>query len=313
MTILNIKNQITITKELLLDVLSNFDVELGEYAETKHGIANRNLFIKSKDGSKYVLKILRNGKNLDSLELELNFIEFLSQNNLPVIGIVQSKLSQKFITFLTQGKEWVAILMHQSIGMHPTWKDIDDTLLQNIATSHAKLHILGEKYLQISPNNSTDSKSFNLLENGLGRTVFELRDENFENYTSNKTILIKLDMLRKLKINLPNNLPLGYIHGDFDETNFLVDQNKISAILDFDDLRVEPVINCLSVILFTILKYYNKIRILNSLELDYLKDCMKVTGYFYFLWEMKTGKPESEILKCLDDIDSVENLIFKTD
>jgi Ser/Thr protein kinase RdoA (MazF antagonist) len=212
--------------------------------------------------------------------------------------------------------------MHQAIGTHPKWDNNDESLLQNIATNHAKLHILGEKYYQSNPEDHKESDGFDLLENGLGKTVFELRKESFENYSENNRISTNLNQLRQLKINLPNSLPLGYIHGDFDETNFLVDQNKISAILDFDDLRIEPIINCLSVISFTILKYsrdplevltkylqfYKEIRPLNSHEIVYLKDCIKITGYFYFLWEMKTARPEKDILKCLDDLEVVDSL-----
>jgi Ser/Thr protein kinase RdoA (MazF antagonist) len=99
MAILNAENQINITKQLLVDILLDFGIELNKFSKTKYGIANQNLFITSKDSVKYVLKILRNSKTTKSLDLELNFIAFLKQNNLPVIDFLQTKLNTNYTTF----------------------------------------------------------------------------------------------------------------------------------------------------------------------------------------------------------------------
>ncbi|CAF2043306.1 unnamed protein product [Rotaria magnacalcarata] len=51
--------------------------------------------------------------------------------------------------------------------------------------------------------------------------------------------------------NLVNNLPIGYIHADIHDDNvlFSLDENKIAAVLDFDDMYIGPLLIDLAVTL----------------------------------------------------------------
>jgi Ser/Thr protein kinase RdoA (MazF antagonist) len=319
MSQLNQEDQINLNYEVIEDILLRYYIVLKNYQKTKHGISNQTILVQSHNDSEYVLKIFRKFKNKQSIQDELNFVEYLNINELTVPELVQTTKNQNYLVYNHDGFDWIVIVMQKSIGQHQTWDTIDDNLLINIATNHAKLHNLGQQYWE-DYGDKQNLQDFEILKHGLGKTVDELRNNDFGEYTNESRIQKLLTTIRNSSPTLPSSLPIGFIHGDFDETNFLVQDNKISCILDFDDLRQEPIINCLSVILFSIIKFnktpkntlkkyltqYQLTRTLNKLEIDNLSIAITLTGYFYFLWEMNTNRNQKDILKCIDDIDTIE-------
>ena len=323
---LNEELQFKITEESLKHILGYYtNSKILSWKKTTHGISNQTIFDSLENGSELVLKIYSNsGKsNIDRIQKDINFCNFLNQNGIPTVEIIRTKEQKQVLEFVLDGVIWCVMLMKKSIGRHCEVEEYltNPGLLKNIAQTHAKTHLLGIEYFEM--NKDLNKVILKPLEAGIGKTVKNLREENlFENET-NPEILSIVQEIKEFTPIYPGNLPIGLIHGDFDPTNFLVENNEISCILDYDDSCPEPIVSCLGLMLHDCLwidktdttislylEFYQEVRPLTDLEKSFLVDSVLVAAYFNFLYEFKLGR-KKDINRRIELIKRIKTLKFR--
>jgi Ser/Thr protein kinase RdoA (MazF antagonist) len=170
--------------------------------------------------------------------------------------------------------------MEQMPGIHA--KQYSPTLITDLAKHQARMHILGAEYAKKHKPTTT----LNVLIEGYFINKIPLKK------LRQQSIVDFLHRAQKFVVKLSPKLPQGFNHLDYDKTNTLSKNNKLSGILDFDDLSYSPIIVCLGYTLWDIaadssdlhklrlyLQTYCKIRKLKQLEIAYLKDILLFRNY----------------------------------
>lgn len=69
-------------------------------------------------------------------------------------------------------------------------------------------------------------------------TTFEYYIDTYPEMEFDPLLLTVLDSFLWLRRNKPRPLPLGIVHGDFNPANFLYDNGKVSALIDWENTRI---------------------------------------------------------------------------
>ena len=124
---------------------------------------------------------------------------------------------------------------------------------------------------------------------------------------------------------MPNRLPQGIIHGDFDKSNIKFKDDNLTGILDFDDATYTFLIYDLGAVLLywtrfyvkefdykkarQIVRIYDKYRPLSTLEKKHLYDVLQFHALMIMSWLMYDdwkGKDLFVILsRILDELDTI--------
>jgi O-antigen/teichoic acid export membrane protein len=191
--------------------------------------------ILSHKGKRYVLKVHNPDKrSLEDIREEVEFTSYLADKNIPVPKYVTAVDGQT-ITQLTVGKtKWLGVLMLHEDGEHPAV--FSDELLREMALMQARIHAAGIVYAeQKSPQSAIFSK-------------------------------------KALKSTFLPFVPKGLSHFDFDGGNILVNNNRVSCVLDFEGMRYDPILVC---IFFTLTQLHATARNMNNISL-YLKSYQEI-------------------------------------
>ncbi len=304
---LNPEHQIKINKKIVQEILAQYGFKLISFTKAKSGIENTTLLI-STDKGKFVLRVYRkDGKQKKDIEQELEFMNFLAQNNLPVPKVFSNNTAELITKYITQNQIWNCILMELREGSHA--KKYSTSLISDLAKHQAKMHLLGIKFAKTQ---TYKPKFPNEL-----REQFFLAKINLKEITKApiKDLLIKI---KKFKIKLDQKLPKGFNHLDFDQDNLLVQKDHLTGILDFDDLKYSPIIVCLTYtmwhilfstqspdIMFTYLKEYTKYRKLNRLELNYIKDILLFRNYVISALQIMFYGQNTKVIQKLIKIETI--------
>lgn len=273
------KDQFHPDKQKIARILYHYGLELSEYKEASTGIENTTLIVTTPKG-KFVMRIYRKKKKDDAyVYRELDFMAYLRTNNLKVPKVAANKEGD-FLTIEQFGNESWQIIVMEFIDGHHT--DIyTPELIVELSSIQASMHYLSESY------KNGDS---------IGEPLARLKENYFiDSIPKEKITDIRLrsflDRAKAYEIKLPNELPQGLCHLDYDTDNVLVKNNTVTAILDFDDLRLAPFIVCLSYTLWHVyattgkealmsyLKNYKNQRKLSDLEQSFIKPIMLFRHY----------------------------------
>lgn len=305
------KNQFTTTKGAVGTILGSYGISSFTYKELKNGIENTTLLIKSLSKD-FALRIYRRNKKSDSdIRLEIHFQKFLHARDFPLPEIIQNKKGDLLTVLEIEGIAWQAVLM-EYMG-ETDFTTYTDNLLQDLATTQAKMHVAGIEFAKTIPNH---------------KVYTELKETMMDNHPISGLDKDQGEFIeRAKKFYLPFNtkLPFGYNHLDFDtHGNVLVKNNKVLAILDFDDLFYSPAVLCLGYTLWHILfetneidkvkKYlteYQKIRILTSEELEILPKIVLFRNYVIGAIELGVRQSTQEIQHIMNLESIINQLNFK--
>lgn len=105
-----------------------------EYSLIKEGIENKNYLILTEKKT-YVLRIYSK-KKFKEVNREIELLEYLSKNKIPLPKIFLNRLNQK-ITVVSGS---CGVLFSFMEGEHPPWKPIKPSLARNIGIQLAKMH-----------------------------------------------------------------------------------------------------------------------------------------------------------------------------
>ena len=205
-------------KEDFKSILENY--EIGEYKSDKHiwqALENTVYELRTTNG-KYIVKISEKSKP-SFLRYQIKIINFLKEKGLPVQEYIKTK-SGKYIFFYKHKNILINKFIEGKIDVK-----LDKDLVIDIAH---KLGLLNKYLLKIKLTGKyTWGKDYQFK---------PLRERagiiGKFNFTKEEKKLLK-DM-KKLK---RNKLRKSLIHGDFHPSNFVIKNNKLVGIMDWDDMR----------------------------------------------------------------------------
>lgn len=273
-------NQINLTKEALVTILDAYGIMDFTFDPINEGIANSSARIES-GGEKYVVRVYAQGKKDEDIAFEISFQDYLRVRSIPIPVIHPNKNGKELTVVEIDGKHWQVILMDfvegQSVTVKPSYE-----LIAELANLQAKMHLLGMEFVR-----SVDrpKKLWADLHDGLVSKV-----ENTS--VGGQEVRDLLQRIRSYSYPLNPDLPYGYNHLDIDfDGNVLTKNNRVSGIVDFEDLQYSPVIVCLGYSLWNILddegidamrhylREYEKVRPLTSAEYEALPDVVFFRNY----------------------------------
>lgn len=311
MTKLNPETQVNLTKQLLSKILSNYNLKALSFTIAKSGIENTTALITTAE-NKYALRIYRQNKKKEThIQQEVDFMTLLRKNRLPVPEVFLNDKGSFITNFEARGSTWNCILMELMPGKNP--KVYSRKMITSMAQTQAIMHKLGMRFAKTQP----ESKSLTILKEG-----YFIKNINRAKL-KNKNIIAFINRADKFVVRLDPKLPHGFNHLDFDAYgNVLINNDKVSAILDFDDLMLSPIIVCLGYSLWGTLcatnkmsnislyiQEYEKIRKLSGLEKSYLQNILVFRNYVIgSLLVMFSGEKK---IKDLNKIIKLEALILK--
>jgi len=283
--------QLTVTQERVALILRSYNIHDFSYEVIQGGLENTSLRITAPD-KKYVLRIHRQGKKIDEhLSFELAFEDYLRKKSIPIPHVHPNAEGKEFTVIEFDGFRWLIILMDfaegESVTEHYTRELIDD-----LAPIQARMHLLGIEYAKKYP----------------GEKVWTELTEMFSERIKDTSVYDKelaefIERARSFRYLFDPRLPHGWNHLDLDLIgNVLVKDNKVSAIIDFDDLDYSPAIVCFGYSLWAVffadgedmmrqyLREYTKVRPLNEKELDALPHIMLFRNYAIGMIELVLWK-----------------------
>jgi len=189
----------------------------------------------------------------ENIEYELNFISYLfNQINLPVAsminppGIFQNKDENYCVIFpFISGIKyldtpetpvrqlWQTLEISRFLGrMHSNIKTKKFPL---ISSNRRSINFITIKYELVY-----SCQQFEKEYPDLYKRIRLITDE----YTESIPLIDNEDEQNIFEKNLEKNLPIGYIHADIHDDNvlFCLNENKIAAVLDFDDMYIGPLL-----------------------------------------------------------------------
>jgi len=200
------------------DILSNYNI--GKYKKFKHvnfALGNTVYILETTKG-KYVMKIFERAK-LDYIKYQIKIMNFLNLKKVSVPELVKTK-NKKFLLIRNNKR----ILIQKFIdGQSP--KKLSEKLIIDIANIMGLMnkHLLKLK-LQGKHIWEKDHEFKHLNFKGVKTKGFDFKEEE------NKL----LKELRKLN---RKKLRRGVVHGDCHSCNLLVHNDRVSAIIDWDDVH----------------------------------------------------------------------------
>lgn len=271
-----------ITKQTVSTIVSfYFDSKYFDFKKINQGLENRNIILEVKK-KKYIIRIYniyqfgQYKRDDENLLYELEFVEYLGKNGVPVPEIIKNKAGKSFIKIkIGRDSYYVAIFKFIEGDM---FKELNKEIITEVAKWQARIHNLSVKFTsnRKRPSNgpidyykwwSDFIGSGKKLDNSTGEKLEKIMDRLHER--------VNPETIGKFDSHL--------IHSDMHKENLKFESNKLVGILDFDDCREGIFSEDIAMFLHEILKEgksfeeikgnvdvyfntYSKIRFLTSRE-----------------------------------------------
>ena len=207
-----------LTKKEFDEILENFSI--GKYKSHKHldwALSNTVYLIKTTKG-KFILKIFENSEP-GFINFQIKIMEHLEREKIPLPKLCKIKSGKHLLIY--KGSR----ITIQKFIESKKYKKYDTNLIKNIAKNQAKMNKallkvkLGWKYTW------EIDRQFKLKK-------FEVKKfRGFDLIKENKQLVKELKMIDKEKLRR------SVIHGDFHGVNFLLKNNKLVGVIDWDDVH----------------------------------------------------------------------------
>lgn len=192
-------------------ILTPYQIEVLEFTPMEGGNTNSNYHIRAKNGE-YMLTIVEE-KSFQEVQNLASLLQWLGEHDFSTSRI-QATINGKLVTEYAEKpiivKKWVFGKVHE---------DLNESQLRQIGYSMAELHqIQAPDYLpKLHPY------GLQVFSTVVGKNL----DTEYENWLAER--------LQFLEKNLPQNIPIGLIHGDVFFDNVLFENEEIKAIIDFEE------------------------------------------------------------------------------
>lgn len=256
------------TSYLLDKIFQQYGLNYVSYKPATSGIENTTLIVETTD-TKYVLRVYRQAnKSTNDILLEVEYTQYLRSNGISTPKVIKNSRNKYVTEFEENSTIWQLILMEFIGGEHAT--KYSHELIKEIANVQASMHLLSSKYSAEGAACLTELNEDWFIKQ-INRT--QINDIQLQHF---------LKRAENYRLDLDVKLPKGLCHLDYDNENVLSKNDKVVAVLDFDDIAVAPFIVCLGYtlwhILFTegnqkmheYLEIYEYSRALSHLEWIYL-------------------------------------------
>ena len=207
-----------VNQAVVARIIRSYGIEASYVTPVSGGTENQSFFVEGA-GVNWVLRIYCRPKTLvANIRRELDFMDYLRLKGFDVPEVVPNRATQLITEVKLGGHTWRAIMMTRMPGQHPT--HVLSAQLAAMARKQARMHVVGAAYA-----------------NGVAHRPHR-NDQSTRAYTARW-----LSVMRSI---LGLGLAKGFSHFDFTAANLLFEGNRISAILDFDDLNYAPLVDCLA-------------------------------------------------------------------
>lgn len=201
------------------DMLASFGIYDFTYRNLGNGSTNYTLLITT-PRKKMVLRVYNNNlTSSDSIDMELAYMRFLGERNLPVPSIIPNKQGRPLSLLADGSHTWRFLMMRYEPGTHP--EQYSQALITDMAFYQAAIHSYSTTF---SPHMEDDGKS-----------------PNFR--------------IRRPRVHRRIGGLQGYSHFDYDSSNVLAKDDNITCILDFEGMRYGLLVSC---IYFTLTRIYDE-------------------------------------------------------
>jgi len=203
---------------------------LGEYLSSKHiwwAFGNTVYILRTTQG-KYVLKVFENS-DPEFIKYQIKIINFCAKKNLPVVEIVKTNQNQNLLVYHNH-----RIQIQKYIkGTYP--KKMNQKTIKDIAQKQA---LMNKNLLELKLKNKHTWEPDHQFKK------INFSNKKFQNFNAPEE---DYQLTKDLKKINKHKLRKGVIHGDFNQSNLLIYQSKLKAILDWDDVHEDYLIQELAV------------------------------------------------------------------
>ena len=269
--------------ETIKKILKNYDIgEVIKYKKMLHGFANRNYKLTTSKGN-FLLRI-NIQQDLSSINYEMRVLNELKKDYFPTAYPVVRK-DGKYITEI----EAENIVIYNFIeGKIPR---INVKTVKEIATASARLNSLPNWHKFEKKNAINIDTCFDLI-------------KKFDNakYKYPKIFEIFAKNTEYLNKYVKNNVPRGLIHADIFPDNTIFKNNKLAAIIDFEDVCTDDLIFEIGMaingfcfvnnkldqdLLKVFIENYNNVRPLSKIEMELIPIYIKWTAHGMVSWHLQ--------------------------
>lgn len=297
------QDQFKPTPEIVALLGDYYSITVNSYIEATAGIENTTLIVTAAgskndtQSSTYVFRVYRQGKKTAAeIRAEIDFMAYLGDNGIPVPAVVPNISGQPVTIFEAASRTWQSLAMEFIAGEHPS--TLPDALLKIMATTQARMHQLADNY---TGRLSAVRTLTELTADGLIRQI--------GNASADSELRAFLERGAAHHVTLSQELPAGPCHLDYNKGNVLCQGNKLTAVLDFDDMAIAPYAVCLANSLWhaqdtygattaeAYLQAYEHTRPLSSRERQLLPSAMLSCHYTLSAIRMLGGKTSPDHVK----------------
>ena len=231
--------KISLSKKDFEEILSSYN--LGRYLKSKYIFTPGNTIYKIyTTKGEYILKIYKD-TNIKIVRYQIKLIDFLTKHKVTTPRIIQTKNGEEILSWNT---EKLAIQeFAEGKGVNSANKEIAKDM------GH-KWGILAKALNEFKDKLKTKNKDHQFKLVKWKKPV--LFNQNWEKESEK--------LLKEIKKIDKTKLKRGLTHGDLCEGNFLVSKNKVSAIIDWDNLQEDYLIQDIAVTIAHILITKKKVE-----------------------------------------------------
>ena len=227
-----------LTEELIKELLKdNYDIDVQSVTKINRGSAN----IYNID-NKYILKEFTSDRETSSIEKEYNVIKHLDSKGLKVPTYIETKTAKPYIIY--EGKIIILQVYLDGYAMENNTGDYDKTI--ESATILGKLTKALEDYELDSTYDEYPTKE--ALEKGITKLsdlISKIKEDNPHKERIINDLKSRIEISKKLlDFNFKDikKVTLKICHGDYSVQQLIYNDNKETAIIDFETVRRMPIV-----------------------------------------------------------------------
>jgi len=269
--------------EKIKKILDNYNVgDVIKHQKMSYGFANRNYKLTTTKGN-YLFRI-NIQQDLSSINYEIRVLNELKKNDFPVAYPIMNKNGK----YITEIKKENIVIYDFIVGEIP---QLNKQSVKEIAILSAKLNSF-QNWRKFKRKNTINiDNCFDLI-------------KKFDNAKYKYPIIFEyfIEQTKFLNNYVRNSTPQGLIHADIFPDNTIFKENKLIALIDFEDVCTDDLIfevgmtingfcfvnNRLDTDLLKVfLNNYNKIRSLSKMELELLPIYIQWTAHGMVSWHLQ--------------------------
>lgn len=198
-----------------------------------------------KDNQKYILRFTPSShRSVNSVKGEVDWLLYLAQNGVSVSSPIQSKQGNYVELINTADVDFIVTSFMKAEGSKIGYPEClnDTNLFYKLGQIMGKIHSLSKSY---------KPKDESIRRHDWNQNYYLQNIEKF--VPSNQTLVLEAsrNLINKIKDNIPKDENLyGLIHGDIGVGNFLINNEGIITLFDFDEAQYSWFVEDIAIPLF---------------------------------------------------------------